>query len=379
MLSKDLFIFISFFRIGLERHRAEVRRAVSNENLFTIAYKLSGPDCFQEWTIEAKRPIPLLPRDLPLTAYTTLSNSSAQEIRRREKSLPDPSNTRSLQLVPEVLSYSLPAQSSILSPQSIKCDSKKSEANKRKDSNITLQNKRIKPNDLSYNSTVTTNDHHSNKLTKEHKVTRKTPLDIKITNNPCVNSTENSATSSELILKKSVSRPNLHIISIRPDSVIESQVSRNLKSSPDRVYSLHSLRSLKHSSSFDSKSSSQPTTSSCVSVRIMPNFLPSIAKDQKLLLNSSEQFTSQTSCSQGVNDIRVNSSKNNCRASLVSYSMQTKLKKDMTIIASQNSTSNMLQVSTIRSKHPTSNNFLNNTNQKSKIGTSTKSQTSSTE
>lgn len=346
-------ICLFLFRIPLERHLGEVRRAISNENLFTIAYKLSGPNCFEEWTIEAKRPIPLLPRDLPLTAHTTLSNSSAEEIRRREKSLPDASNTRSLQLVPEVFSHSQPAQSSISSPHSIKCDNNKSKTNKRKYSNISPQNKRIRPNDLSYNSAVTTNDYHCDKQAKEQKLTRKTLLNIKSTTQNCVSTAENNATSSELNLNKSVLKPNLHIITIRPDTLTEPQVSKNLKSSSDRAYSLHSLRSLRQSSSFGSKIP-QSTTSPQVSFRIVPN-------------------------SQGAN-IQVNSPNNKIRTSLISYSLQNKLRKNVTIVTNQNSTSNLFQVSsTVKKMHPTSNNLLNNTNQKSETGASTKSQTSSIE
>nr|XP_033339657.1 BRCA2-interacting transcriptional repressor EMSY isoform X1 [Megalopta genalis] len=61
--------------ISNERHRAEVRRAVNDEKLATIAEQLSGPNTGTDWTIEGRRAIPLLPRLKARTAFTTLANS----------------------------------------------------------------------------------------------------------------------------------------------------------------------------------------------------------------------------------------------------------------------------------------------------------------
>ncbi|XP_076665779.1 uncharacterized protein LOC143367639 isoform X2 [Andrena cerasifolii] len=61
--------------ISNERHRAEVRRAVNDEKLATIAEQLNGPNTGTDWTIEGRRAIPLLPRLKTRSAFTTLANS----------------------------------------------------------------------------------------------------------------------------------------------------------------------------------------------------------------------------------------------------------------------------------------------------------------
>ncbi|XP_076244916.1 uncharacterized protein LOC143185631 [Calliopsis andreniformis] len=61
--------------ISNERHRAEVRRAVNDEKLTTIAEQLNGPNTGTDWTIEGRRAIPLLPRLKARSAFTTLANS----------------------------------------------------------------------------------------------------------------------------------------------------------------------------------------------------------------------------------------------------------------------------------------------------------------
>ncbi|KAK1138152.1 hypothetical protein K0M31_002633 [Melipona bicolor] len=61
--------------ISNERHRAEVRRAVNDEKLATIAEQLNGPNTGTDWTIEGRRAIPLLPRLKARSAFATLANS----------------------------------------------------------------------------------------------------------------------------------------------------------------------------------------------------------------------------------------------------------------------------------------------------------------
>ncbi|XP_011151712.1 BRCA2-interacting transcriptional repressor EMSY isoform X1 [Harpegnathos saltator] len=61
--------------ISNERHRAEVRRAVNDEKLATIAEQLNGPNTGTDWTIEGRRTIPLLPRLKGRSVFTTLANS----------------------------------------------------------------------------------------------------------------------------------------------------------------------------------------------------------------------------------------------------------------------------------------------------------------
>ncbi|XP_025271086.1 BRCA2-interacting transcriptional repressor EMSY isoform X1 [Camponotus floridanus] len=61
--------------ISNERHRAEIRRAVNDEKLASIAEQLNGPNTGTDWTIEGRRTIPLLPRLKARSVFTTLANS----------------------------------------------------------------------------------------------------------------------------------------------------------------------------------------------------------------------------------------------------------------------------------------------------------------
>ncbi|XP_014681367.1 PREDICTED: protein EMSY-like [Priapulus caudatus] len=63
--------------ISSERHRAEVRRAVNDERLATIADCTSGPSTSSEWSVEGRRLVPILPRLVPQTAFTSIANSAA--------------------------------------------------------------------------------------------------------------------------------------------------------------------------------------------------------------------------------------------------------------------------------------------------------------
>lgn len=75
--------------ISNERHRAEVRRAVNDEKLATIAEQLSGPNTGTDWTIEGRRAIPLLPRLKARSAFTTLANSlSLATVAANKRNLP---------------------------------------------------------------------------------------------------------------------------------------------------------------------------------------------------------------------------------------------------------------------------------------------------
>ncbi|KAK3095595.1 hypothetical protein FSP39_016479 [Pinctada imbricata] len=79
--------------ISTERHRAEVRRAVNDEKLSTIAYHMSGPNTDSEWMIEGRRLIPLMPRLVPQTAFTVTANQVANMQAERNASMPSPSLT----------------------------------------------------------------------------------------------------------------------------------------------------------------------------------------------------------------------------------------------------------------------------------------------
>ncbi|XP_055859366.1 BRCA2-interacting transcriptional repressor EMSY [Episyrphus balteatus] len=99
------------FHISQERHRAEARRVANDEQLSTIAEAISGPNTYQEWSREGRRPYPLLPRVPPQTALCVVANHVAAEVTNENSQLPYPSETGNLQqtkqeLNPERLSES---------------------------------------------------------------------------------------------------------------------------------------------------------------------------------------------------------------------------------------------------------------------------------
>ncbi len=107
--------------ISTERHRAEVRRAVNDERLTTIAYQwvspvlvtcdrssalvscswnkagmfcsMSGPNSSSEWSIEGRRLVPLMPRLVPQTAFTVMANAMANATAHQNSSLLLPADT----------------------------------------------------------------------------------------------------------------------------------------------------------------------------------------------------------------------------------------------------------------------------------------------
>ncbi|XP_037696681.1 BRCA2-interacting transcriptional repressor EMSY isoform X11 [Choloepus didactylus] len=81
--------------ISTERHRAEVRRAVNDERLTTIAHNMSGPNSSSEWSIEGRRLVPLMPRLVPQTAFTVTANAIANAAVQHNASLPVPAETGS--------------------------------------------------------------------------------------------------------------------------------------------------------------------------------------------------------------------------------------------------------------------------------------------
>nr|XP_011431725.2 BRCA2-interacting transcriptional repressor EMSY isoform X3 [Crassostrea gigas] len=81
--------------ISTERHRAEVRRAVNDEKLATIADHMCGPSTDAEWMIEGRRLIPLMPRLVPQTAFTVTANQMANLQAEKNAAMPSPSRTGS--------------------------------------------------------------------------------------------------------------------------------------------------------------------------------------------------------------------------------------------------------------------------------------------
>lgn len=85
--------------ISTERHRAEVRRAVNDERLTTIAYHMSGPNSSSEWSIEGRRLVPLMPRLVPQTAFTVMANAMANATAHQNSSLLLPAETANKEVV----------------------------------------------------------------------------------------------------------------------------------------------------------------------------------------------------------------------------------------------------------------------------------------
>ncbi|KAK7121123.1 hypothetical protein R3I94_020933 [Phoxinus phoxinus] len=85
--------------ISTERHRAEVRRAVNDERLNTIAYHMSGPNSSSEWSIEGRRLVPLMPRLVPQTAFTVTANAVANATAHQNAALMLPADTANKEVV----------------------------------------------------------------------------------------------------------------------------------------------------------------------------------------------------------------------------------------------------------------------------------------
>lgn len=102
--------------ISTERHKAEVRRAVNDELLNTISTRLHGPDSDYTWTKEGRRIIPILPRALANTGFSSIANRAAEDICRKNSTLLRPSQTRSAPVAP-----SLPKPDHLLAPVPVSC------------------------------------------------------------------------------------------------------------------------------------------------------------------------------------------------------------------------------------------------------------------
>ncbi|XP_069748214.1 BRCA2-interacting transcriptional repressor EMSY isoform X5 [Narcine bancroftii] len=85
--------------ISTERHRAEVRRAVNDERLMTIAHHMSGPNSSAEWSIEGRRLVPLMPRLVPQTAFTVTANAVANMAALHNATLPLPAETGNKEVI----------------------------------------------------------------------------------------------------------------------------------------------------------------------------------------------------------------------------------------------------------------------------------------
>ncbi|RZC40823.1 EMSY [Asbolus verrucosus] len=96
--------------IPQDRHKAEVRRAVNDEKLNTIAYHVTGlTESLEDWAQEGRRSVPLIPRMAPQTAYSAIADEAAEVANLNNKQLPHPACTERkrppsqpvMQLMPE--------------------------------------------------------------------------------------------------------------------------------------------------------------------------------------------------------------------------------------------------------------------------------------
>lgn len=82
--------------IPIERHKAEVRRAINDELLNTIAAAITGNAANEtEWAKEGRRIIPLLKRATPFTAFTSIADEGADHLALLNQNLTSPIHTKS--------------------------------------------------------------------------------------------------------------------------------------------------------------------------------------------------------------------------------------------------------------------------------------------
>jgi len=73
-------------KISPERHKAEVRRAVNDEKLSEIADRTSGAeDTEWAWALEGRRVVPLMPRLVHPTPFTTLATTVSRAVAQNPK------------------------------------------------------------------------------------------------------------------------------------------------------------------------------------------------------------------------------------------------------------------------------------------------------
>ncbi|XP_045471442.1 BRCA2-interacting transcriptional repressor EMSY [Harmonia axyridis] len=80
--------------ISQERHKAEIRRALTDEKLTTIAFHVNAQNEYNsDWAQEGRRVIPLMPRMAPQTAFSAMADEVAENADLSNKQLPLPANT----------------------------------------------------------------------------------------------------------------------------------------------------------------------------------------------------------------------------------------------------------------------------------------------
>ena len=81
--------------ITIDRHKAELRRVVNDEKLYTIAKRLSSSNTNTntKWLLESKRSVPVLPRLPPSTYYKLLADQLVEKSKGYVDALAIPSDT----------------------------------------------------------------------------------------------------------------------------------------------------------------------------------------------------------------------------------------------------------------------------------------------
>ncbi|CAH8491327.1 unnamed protein product [Schistosoma turkestanicum] len=79
--------------ISIDRHKAEVRKALNDEELATISEAVCGKEVDEEWILEGKRISPIFQRPSPETIFISQANKASFEQLIRNSRLPYPSET----------------------------------------------------------------------------------------------------------------------------------------------------------------------------------------------------------------------------------------------------------------------------------------------
>ena len=69
----------------MERHQAEIRRAVADEQLSWVANSITGEETRIEWMAEGRRLIPLIPRAIPQTKASNKATAAASDYLKKQK------------------------------------------------------------------------------------------------------------------------------------------------------------------------------------------------------------------------------------------------------------------------------------------------------
>uniref|UniRef100_A0A5K3FPJ6 ENT domain-containing protein n=1 Tax=Mesocestoides corti TaxID=53468 RepID=A0A5K3FPJ6_MESCO len=86
--------------IASDRHKAEVRRALNDEELATISESICGKETDENWVLEGRRVAPLLRRGVPQTAFLPKADAVANKWASINSKLPRPIETAVANITP---------------------------------------------------------------------------------------------------------------------------------------------------------------------------------------------------------------------------------------------------------------------------------------